>query len=91
MAESGDPIRLYEVGLFATLAARPNPDGLVVLTVPPFETMVPLLEKKLGRLLTPEEVEAKRRTAPSIVVSREQARGMAAFHPGYPEVGGPDE
>ena len=50
-----------------------------MLTVPPFETMLPFLEKKLGRPLTPDEVGAKRRTAPSIVVSREQAQAWRRF------------
>jgi hypothetical protein len=90
MPGSNDPIRLHEVGPYAELCARPNPDGLVVLTVPPFQTMLPFLAQKLGRPLTPEEAEAKRQTAPSIVVTPEQARGMAATLPGYLEVPGPD-
>jgi hypothetical protein len=83
MATPSEPIRLWEVGPYADLMARPNPDGLVVLTVPPFETMLPFLAKKLGRELTPEEVEVKRRSAPSIVVTRQVAQNMAAQHPGY--------
>jgi hypothetical protein len=84
MAEEGRPLRQHDVGPYEELAARANPDGLVVLAVPPFETMLPFLERKLGRPLTAEEIEAKRRTAPSIALTPEQARGMAASLPGYP-------
>jgi hypothetical protein len=91
MAEAGEPLRQHDIGPYEELAARPNPDGLVVLTVPPFETMLPFLAQKLGRPLTTEEVEAKRRTAPSIALTPEQARGMATSLPGYAEVPGPPE
>jgi hypothetical protein len=73
-----NPIRLNEVGAYSDLTARPNPDGLVVLTVPPFDSMLPFLAQKLGRALTPEEIEAKRRSAPSIVVTQEVAQQMSS-------------
>jgi hypothetical protein len=89
MAEADDPLRQHDTGPYEVLAARPNPDGLVVLTVPPFEVMLPLLERKLGRPLTADEAAAKRRSAPSIALTPEQARGMASALPGYPTVSEP--
>jgi Na+-transporting NADH:ubiquinone oxidoreductase subunit NqrA len=58
--------------------ARPNPDELVVVTVPPFETMLPFIARQRGRELTPGEVEAERKRAPSIVLTKEAAQQMAA-------------
>jgi hypothetical protein len=77
MPPASDPIRENEVGPFGELSARPNPDGLVVLQVPPFEQMLLHLEQREGLKLTPEEVEQHRRQAPSIVVSRDVAEKMA--------------
>ena len=78
MEAPNEPIRLNEVGAYGDLTARPNPDGLVVLTVPPFESMLPFIVKTLGRDLSPDETEAERRKAPSIVVTRETAEQMVA-------------
>jgi hypothetical protein len=76
MASASDPIRENEVGAFGELSARPNPDGLIVLQVPPFEQMIPYLEQREGRKLTAEEIEQHRQQAPSIVLSREAAEKM---------------
>ena len=58
---SNDPIRLNEVGIYGDLIARPNPDSLVVLTIPPFESMLPFIVQKFGRELTSEEIEIERK------------------------------
>ena len=51
---------------------------LVIVQVPPFEQMggLPLFEQKLGRPLTPAEVEVQRNRAPAIAVTREQAERL---------------
>lgn len=76
MASPNDPLRPNEVGKYGDLAARPNPLGLVILNVPSFEAMLPHIAQNLGRALTPEEIEAERLKAPSIVVTREIAEHM---------------
>ena len=72
------PIRLNEVGAYGDLAARPNPDDLVILSVPPFESMLPFIAQRLGRELTPDEIEAERKKAPSIVLTKEAAAQMTS-------------
>jgi hypothetical protein len=94
MADPSDPLRENDVGAFADLAARPNPDALVILAVPPIEDLIPALEQRLGRALTPEEVEAERRKAPSIAVARDAAERILAertsrAQQGRPTVAGP--
>ena len=59
MPSPTEPLKLNEVGAYGDLMARPNPDGLVVVTVPPFETMLPFIARQRGRELTPDEVEAE--------------------------------
>ncbi len=78
MPSPTDPLQLNEVGAYGDLIARPNPDGLVVLTVPPFETMLPFIAKQRGRELRPDEIEAERKRAPSIVLTKDAAEQMAA-------------
>ena len=78
MASSNDPIQLNEVGAYDDLAARPNPDGLVILSVPPFEAMLPFIAQKMGRQLTPDEIDVERKKAPSIVLTKEAAEQMSA-------------
>jgi hypothetical protein len=78
MDTSSTPLQLNEVGAYGDLAARPNPDGLVILSVPPFETMLPFIAKRFGRELTPDEIEIERKKAPSIVLTKEAAEQMSA-------------
>ena len=78
MPSQNEPIRLNEVGAYGELTARPNPDGLVVLTVPPFEAIIPFIVQRLGRELSPDEIEVERKKAPSIVVTKAAAQQMAA-------------
>jgi len=73
-----EPIRLNEVGAYGDLRERPNPDGLVVLTVPPFESMLPFIAQRPGRELSTDEIEAERNRAPSIVLTNDTAQHMAA-------------
>lgn len=82
MAEADEPLRENEVGAFGELAKRPNPEDLVILSIPPIEDILPSLQKQLGRDLTPQEIEIQRRKAPSIVVSRIVAEKMQAERAG---------
>ena len=56
-----DPLKLNEVGTYGDLIARPNPDGLVIFSLPPFETLLPFIVSQRGRELTPDEIEAERK------------------------------
>jgi hypothetical protein len=78
MDEPSEPLRVNEVGTYGDLAQRPNPDGLVILPIPPIEALIPALQQQLGRELTPEEVGVQRRKAPSIVITKEAAEQMMA-------------
>ena len=78
MPQSNEPLRENEVGPFGELSQRPNPAGLAILQIPPFESMLPFIEKRLGRKLSANEVEIERAKAPSIVMTQEAARKMAA-------------
>ena len=73
MALPNEPLQLNEVGAYGDLAARPNPDGFVILSVPPFEQMLPFIVQRLGRELTVAEIEVERKKAPSIVLTKEAA------------------
>ena len=70
------PIEVYEVGDYGELTARPNPGGLVVLTVPDFDEMIPTIENRLGRKLTASEIERERRAAPAVVLTKAEAERM---------------
>ncbi len=78
MPASPEPLRENEVGPFGELSKRPNPAGLAILQVPPFESMLPFIEQQIGRRLSKDEVETERSKAPSIVVTQEVARKMSA-------------
>ena len=78
MTETTAPLHESETGTFGQLSQRPNPKGLVILQVPAFEDMLPFLEQRAGRKLTPEEIEEHRQRHPAIVVPREVAAKMQA-------------
>ena len=77
MSLVAEPLKLNEVGPLGELSLRPNPNGYVVLSMPPFEAMLPFLAKRLGRELTPDEIEVQRQRAPCLVVTAEDAAKMA--------------
>jgi hypothetical protein len=82
MAEPNEPLQENEVGAFGDLVRRPNPEALVILPVPPVESLIATLQQQLGRELTQEEVENQRFKAPSIVVAKEAAAAMSAAQAG---------
>ncbi len=69
-------IEIYEVGAYGELTARPNPEGLEIVTVPDFDEMIPTIEKRLGRQLTVVQVEQERQSAPAIALTKEEAEKM---------------
>jgi hypothetical protein len=73
------PLRENESGPYGELISRPNPHGLAVLQIPPFEEVLPFLQSDLARELSPEEIDVQRQKAPAIVVSREAAEKMLAL------------
>lgn len=78
MSEPLKPIQLNEVGSYGDSTSRPNPNGLVVLTVPDFDAMLPFIEQERGHKLSAEEIKIEHQRAPSIVLTKEQAEKMAA-------------
>jgi hypothetical protein len=78
MTDSIEPLRENETGAYGKLAARPNPDQLVIMPIPPVEDLLPFLEQRLGRKLSAEEIEIERRKAPSIVVTKTAAEKIQA-------------
>ena len=77
MPSPTEPLKLNEVGAYGDLIARPNPDGLVVFSLPPFETLLPFIAQKKGRELTPDEIEAERKRVPSIALTKDAAERLA--------------
>jgi hypothetical protein len=75
-AEDLKELKLYEVGRFGELSARPNPQNYVVLTVPDIDTLIPVLVKERGKRFTPEEVKEMRNNAASIVLTSSEAENM---------------
>jgi len=71
MNTSRIPISPNETGAYGELAARPNPDGLVIVFEPPFGIAV-----RAGQTLTRDEIEAARNKAPCIVLTKEAAEQM---------------
>jgi len=78
MPSPTEPLKLNEVGAYGDLIGRPNPDGFVVLSLPPFETLLPFIVRRRGRELTPDEIEAERKRVPSIALTKDAAEQLAA-------------
>lgn len=70
------PLREGDTGPFGDLAARPNPEGLVVRHVMNVERLLPMVQHDLGRDLTPDEVAEHRNKAAAIAVTEERSRRM---------------
>jgi len=68
--ETSQPLALHDIGPFGALFQRANPLGLVIVTYPLFESMLPLLEKKAGRKFTPAEVAAELAQAPAAALPK---------------------
>lgn len=86
MPSPNEPLQANEVGAYGDLMARPNPEELVVLTVPPFESMLPFLARQAGRELSAAEIEAEHKRAPSIALTKDAAEKMGAARAGRARV-----
>ena len=75
----GEDVQPYDVGEYGALVARPNPSGLVIITVPDFESALrPDFEKKRGRKLTEQELKGELQQAPAIALTKQEAEQMTA-------------
>ena len=75
---NNDPLRPGDHGRYADLAARPNPDGLVVVHIPRLEPMLARAEELKGSPLTPEEAERVRDASPAVAMTEDVARGVGS-------------
>jgi len=66
----------FDTGTYAEVAARPNPQNLVIQCVPALVTILFSFETKAGSPLTREQVEAIRDQASVIAVPEEAARAV---------------
>ena len=78
METSNTPIRPNEVGAYGDLAARPNPNGLVILNEPSLEGRFTVIAFKLRRAPTWEEIDAEQKKARAIVLTKAAAEHMMA-------------
>lgn len=85
MAGPADPVRNFEVGKYADVAGRPNPEQLVIEFVPSLASILLSAEKKKGSPLTMTEVEAVRDNA-AVVVSRPEAAKAVETRRGYQDI-----
>ncbi len=76
VAESGESLKQLEVGSYAELAARPNPQGLALQYIPSLAAIFLSTEKKKGSSLTREEVEAIRDQASVMAVQPNAAKAV---------------
>ncbi|PTQ69138.1 hypothetical protein [Pseudomonas sp. GV071] len=67
------PLAIGDAGAYGALAARPNPAGYVIVTVPDISELIPLIEQHEGRQLTADEAKEAHATAPSLVMTRDDA------------------
>ena len=78
----GSPLREGDTGAFGVLSERPNPDGLIVRHVFPFERTLRALEYERGAPLLPQECEAQRDLSRAIAVTRARDTAMRAAESG---------
>ncbi|MDB0566545.1 hypothetical protein AB6Q13_11495 [Ralstonia solanacearum] len=76
MAATSEPLKELEVGSYAEMAARPNPQHLAVQPVPALAAILLSVERKKGEPLTKEEVEVLRDNVNVMVVSAEAAKAV---------------
>jgi hypothetical protein len=48
MPKADEPLHENEVGSYGDLISRPNPHRLVIMPVPPFESMLGTIERRMG-------------------------------------------
>ena len=85
MAGFTAPIKELEVGPYAEIASRPNPNHLTIGFIPSLAAILLSVEKKKGSPLTQREVEAVRDHA-SVFVSNAAAAQAVDERRGYKDV-----
>jgi hypothetical protein len=85
MAESGEPLKKYEVGTYSEMAARPNPQGLTITPIPSLASILLATEKKKGTALTQAEVETVRDNA-VVMVSPADSVDAVEDRRGYTDI-----
>jgi len=71
-----DPLRLHDIGDFEVLSKKPNPEGLIVVTYPLLDLLLPVLEREAGRKFTEAEIEEKVAKAPAVALPRQEAKAF---------------
>jgi hypothetical protein len=85
MAGSGEKLKDLDVGSYAELAVRPNPDQLILQYIPSLAAILLSVEKKLGSPLTEKQVEALRDKA-SVMAFKPNAAKAAEDRRGYRDI-----
>ena len=76
MAVAGEPLKDLEVGSYAEIAARPNPQHFVIQPIPALVAILLSVEKKKGSPLTKLEVDALRDKITVLVAAPEAAKAV---------------
>jgi hypothetical protein len=71
-----EPLPELEVGAYAELAARQNPDRLVIQHIPALAAILLAAERQNGAPLTKEQVEALRDKSVAMAVNAEVAKSL---------------
>jgi hypothetical protein len=79
------PIEKDDTGVFADLAGRPNPKGLVIVVTPSLAALFAYAEREKGDRLSPTEAARIRDRAPAIAVTPKQAAALVESR-GYEDV-----
>ena len=85
MAAVIDPIKELDVGGYAEISARPNPEHLVFEFIPSLAATLLSVEKKYGQPLTEAQVNAIRDKA-TVMISSEQAAKVVEDRRGYKDI-----
>jgi hypothetical protein len=76
VAAAGEPLKELEVGSYAEIAARPNPQRFVIQPIPALVAILLSVEKKKGSRLTKLEVDAIRDEITVLVTAPEAAKAV---------------
>ena len=89
VAAAAEPLRELEVGSYAEIAARPNPQHFVIQSMPALVAILLSVEKKKGSPLTQQEVMTLRDkitvvvTAPADAKAVDDRRGYKDIDPSH--------
>ena len=86
MASATEPLKELEVGAYAEISGRPNPQRFVIQPVPALIAILLSVEKKKGTPLTQQEVEVLRDQMSVMVTAPEAAKAVIASAHAVPGV-----